>query len=95
MRQQLSAARASRVVFSLPEVNIAAGGECLGAERLIQAVGPGVGVHAHAAEVGVEGAAHLRLNAAIKRLPAAAAALNGALHVGHHVTVAFRAPGQG
>src|SRR5437867_1958783 len=58
VRQQLLPARAGWAVLTLAEVDVAAGGEGAGAELLTELVGLGVGMHAHAAEVGAEARLH-------------------------------------
>src|SRR5262245_65101555 len=53
MSKQLTPAGTTRVVFSLPKVNVPSGGKRLGAQRTIQAVGANNGVNPPTAELGV------------------------------------------
>ena len=46
-------------------------------------------MNAHAAKIGVKGRLHLRAHVAAQRLPAAASALDGLLHIGTDAPLAF------
>src|SRR5215472_10585870 len=95
VRQELTPARASRVVLSLPEVDVASRSECACAERLIQRIGVSIRVHPHVAEIGVERLSHRGFDAAIEWMSTASAPFDGPLQVRHRIAVPFCAPGRG
>ena len=62
---------------------------------MVERVGLGIGVNPYATEVGTESRFHLGTYAAIQRLPAAAGALYGLLHILGSFSLALTLPGQG
>src|SRR5438105_1212821 len=76
MCEQVLSGGGAGAVRALTEEDVAAGGKSPGAERAIEGIGFGVGVHLHAAEVRAERAANLRADRGIQRAAAAARAVD-------------------